>query len=211
MQSFHLQHIPKLAVSGQPCSVIHFVVQLAGAWLEAVPEGDVLVLGVDKARSAEERVFFGSTMGDAAIAMLITRRAARHRVMACISQTYSLTFAGENSPPEDIARFRQENPHRIRMAVQQALAEAGMQLGDVSYIIPHTPYTLIWDVTAELLRFPRERILTDYLSETGHLNSNDVFVHFERALREGKISSGQIVVLISPGFGGTRGCTIIRV
>ena len=68
---------------------------------------------------------------------------------------------------------------------------------------------MIWDTVAELLRFPRERIMTDYLNETGHLNSNDSFVHYIRAVDEGKIQDGDLVLLINPAFGGTRGCTLI--
>jgi 3-oxoacyl-[acyl-carrier-protein] synthase-3 len=209
---FGIAQVPKIAVSGQPCSIIHFGIQLAGCWLASLsPDASILILGVDRADSLEERIFFGSAMGDAAVALLATRQFSCNEVLASISQTYVVACAGEESPPDDIVRFRAENPLRIRSAILQCLKEANISLDELAYIVPHTPYHLIWDTVSELLRFPRERILTDYLAETGHMNSNDVIVHFERAIREGRIKSGEIAMMVSPGFGGTRGCTAIRV
>lgn len=205
-----LDHIPKVAVSGQPCSIIHMGIQLINAWLAQHNDGGIILIGADKVYSAEERIFFGSTMGDAVVAAFATRHSSQNCVVSSVSQCEVMAFQGEKSPPENIARFRQENPHRIRKAFYQCLADAGMKLSDLACIIPHTPYNLIWDLVAELLRYPREQILTDYLSDTGHMNSNDVFVHYERSVREGRITRGDTVMLVSPGFGGTRGCTLIR-
>jgi len=67
----------------------------------------------------------------------------------------------------------------------------------------------MWDPIAKILRFPREKILTEYMEQTGHLNSNDSYVHYIRAVNEGKIKEGDLALLVNPGFGGTRGSTLI--
>jgi 3-oxoacyl-[acyl-carrier-protein] synthase-3 len=69
---------------------------------------------------------------------------------------------------------------------------------------------MIWDIVSELLRFPRSKIMTDYIEDTGHLNSNDSFVHYARAVTDSRLRPGDIALLVNPGFGGTRGCTALR-
>jgi len=211
LEGYGLETIPRIAVSGQPCSILHMAIQLGNGWLNSLAQDEtILLLGADQAYSADERIFFGSAMGDAAVAAVIGGRAARYHILASFSQTTIYAFEGEASPPEAIAEFRKLNPLNIRYAIEACLSKAGLTLKDINCIVPHTPYSSIWDVMAELLRFPRELILTNYLYDTGHLNSNDVLVHYARGVEEGLIKEGQVALLVSPGFGGTRGCTLIR-
>lgn len=206
-----LEGVPRVALGGQPCAILHMAARLAGYWLRDVPEKcGVLLIGADQAYSPKDRVFFGSVMGDVAVAGFMTREASCNRVLASVTQCEIIACEGERSPADDIARFRRLNPLYIRQAVESCLKQGGVELKDLAYIVPHTPYTMIWDTMAELLRFPRERILTDYLCDTGHLNSNDSFVHYVRGVREGRIKNGDLALLVNPAFGGTRGCTLIR-
>lgn len=203
--------VPSITVSGQPCAILHAALKLAGAWSRTLPADQcVLLVGTDRAYTPGQRIFFGSVMGDAAVALAVSRNAEEHRVLASFHHTKVLATYGELSPPEKIAAFREQNPMLIRSALVSCLAQAGCTLDDVQLIVPHTPYLSIWDAVARLAHFPRDRILTDYIGETGHLNSNDSFVHYEHAVRENRIKSGQLALLVNPGFGGTRGCTLIR-
>jgi 3-oxoacyl-[acyl-carrier-protein] synthase-3 len=149
-------------------------------------------------------------MGDSVFAGFISGRSDENTILSSITNTEIIASGGELSPPDEILAFRAKNPAYIRHAIQLCLEKAGMGLEDVSHMVPHTPYNMIWDVVSELLHFPRERILTEYLPDTGHLNSNDSFVHYARAAADGRIEPGQICLLVNPAFGGTRGCTIIR-
>lgn len=210
LERLHLDAVPRIAVTGQPCSILHMAIRLAGDWLnEAPPHTGILLIGGDKAYSAEERIFFNSAMGDAVVAGFVTRGAAVHRILACVSDTKLFACQGEYSAPERIAQFRSNSPALVRDTVERCLASGGVTLSDLTYIVPHTPYHQMWDTFGTFLRFPLERILTRYLGETGHLNSNDSLVHYVQAVKEGIINSGDLALLINPGFGGTRGCTLI--
>lgn len=203
--------IVSVAVSGQPCSIMHMAVQLAGGWLKDLPsDKGVLLVGADQAYSVKDRIFFGSAMGDVAVAMVVTRDTTRNRVLASVSESDIIATGGEESPQEDIAKFRNLNPLYIRHAIESCLRDGGITLNEVAYIVPHTPYTMIWDTLSDLLRFSRKNIITDYIGRTGHMNSNDSFVHYISAVNDGKIAKGDKVLLVNPGFGGTRGCTLIE-
>lgn len=200
-----------LLLSGRPCSVIHGGIELASALCrEGRTRGTALVLGADIAASHEERFFFGSAMGDAATGLVLGGEPVFGWLLAARSFTHVVAVDGERSDPEQIARFRARNPAAIRAAIDDTLQEAGLSWADLTAIVPHTPNRLIWDTVAALSRFPRRRILDHGLPETGHLNSNDVLVHFESAARQGLFRKSDVIALVSPGFGGTRGCTLIR-
>jgi 3-oxoacyl-[acyl-carrier-protein] synthase-3 len=199
-----------LLLTGRPCSIIHFGIELASALLKADRERTALVLGADIASVHEDRFFFGSAMGDAAVGVALGGAPALGYVLMARSSTRIVAPDGESSAPEQIARFRAQNPTAIRATISATLEEAGLVWSDLAMIVPHTPNRLIWDAVAALCHFPRERIFDPGLPETGHLNSNDVLVHFASAVRERLFRPADVIALVSPGFGGTRGCTLIR-
>lgn len=201
---------PPILVTGRPCSVIHLGIELALGECRRNPTGTVLVLGADLAPTVDERFFFGSAMGDAAVGVALGDTAPFAQVLSVRSTHRILAADGALSEPEQIERFRAQNPSAIRATVEAALTAAGLGWPDLAAIVPHTPYHQIWDVIASLCRYPREQILDQGLNLTGHLNSNDVLVHLANTARTGRLREGQNVALLSPGFGGTRGCTIIR-
>ena len=211
IEGCNLEEKPVIALGGQPCSIIHTEVQLAISSLknEDIGKG-VLFIGADQVNSAEERIFFGSTMGDAVVVGFLSNDSYKNIILASVTETDIIAYDGEISPKEDIERFRSENHLNIRHAIESALEEAHLKLTDIKYIFPHTANRLIWDVVAKILRYPRENIIDRYIIETGHLNSNDSFCHYIRACEEGLIDKGDKAVLINPGFGGTRGCTIVE-
>jgi 3-oxoacyl-[acyl-carrier-protein] synthase-3 len=197
--------------AGQPCAVLHTAVHWALSALDDRVDGSALVVGADRANHPDERFFFGSAMGDASIALLLGRRSDRARIVGGYQHTELHASEGEWSPPSAIAAFRERNPLLIRFGIERCLEQAGCRLEDLAAIVPHTPYLSIWDTVARLLRYPRERIVTDYIADTGHLSSNDSFVHFHRATLDGRINPGDLVLLVNPGFGGSRGFTLIQV
>jgi 3-oxoacyl-[acyl-carrier-protein] synthase-3 len=210
LDPYGLADVPAIVVTGQPCAILHQAVALADAWIGTADDKVVLVVGADVANHDQERIFFGSAMGDAAIAGLMMPNASRHQLLASMSDTRVYAWNGEYSPKEAIERFRSANPSMIRAAIEKCLAMADLKAENVSLICVHTPNRLIWDSVAALLRVPRNLIYDDRISATGHLNSNDSFVHYLNAIRIGRLHPGDIAVLINAGFGGTRGCTVLR-
>lgn len=211
IDGLHMEEIPRIELSGMPCTILHMAIQMGRALLnDQRDDKGVLIIGADQALSPEDRIFFGSTMGDAAVAGFLNGATDKNIILSSITETEVIACDGELSQTEEIKKFREMNPLNIRHAVQTALAEAALDLSEIKYIVPHTANRLIWDTVAILLKYPREKILDIYIGETGHLNSNDSFCHYVRARNETIIRTGDKVLLINPGFGGTRGCTIIK-
>ncbi len=206
------ESLPSLALTGQPCAILHGAVQTARTWLSGLrPGSGVLVIGADVPNRSDERLFFNSAMGDAAVAGLLTCDATRHRILASTSDTQVVAYSGALSLPDAVTRFRASNPAAIRSSIERCLDAAGIGIGDVRLVIPHTPNRGLWSAVADIMRLPRERFYIDPIAQTGHMNSNDSFVNYLRAIKEGRLGDGDVALLVNPGFGGTRGCTIMRV
>ncbi len=205
------ERTPIIPISGQPCSIFHYGVWLALRYLEQMNKSTVVVLvGIDVAPSAESRFFFGSAMGDSIVVGCVGAVNVTHRILGTLSETHVIATLGEDSTTESIARFRAANPSYIRNAIELCLSQSSICLSDVDWIVPHTPYKKMGQIIADVLRFPSGKLLMDYLPDTGHLNSNDSFCHYIRACAEGKIACGDVSILINPGFGGSRGVTILQ-
>jgi len=203
--------VPVIPISGQPCSVFHYGIQLAQhclSWMDR--DSAVMVIGMDIAHKIKDRFFFGSAMGDSIITGCISSLNIEHEILGNFTDTHIIATNGEDSPSEDIAKFRAANPTFIRNAAESCLDIAGFDLADIDWIVPHTPYKKISQIIGDMLGFPKEKIIMDYLHNTGHLNSNDSFCHYKRACKEGKIGIEQKALLVNPGFGGTRGVTILQ-
>lgn len=206
------QNTLKVVISGQPCSILHYALKLSMDWLtgESLNKG-VILIGADQVYSSEERFFFNSAMGDGVFVGFVSRETEKNEILACVTDTKIIATRGELSNPHNIELFRQENPLNIRLCIEKALKEAKLEIDDIDCIIPHTPYKSLSDLISKLMKVPREKICDKYISQTGHLNSNDAFCHYISACNEGVIVKGNRVLLINPGFGGTRGCSILKV
>jgi 3-oxoacyl-[acyl-carrier-protein] synthase-3 len=182
--------------------------KLATAQISTNKYKRILVVGADKAYSSRERRFFGTIMGDAVIGMTLENGQGLHEVITTRLDTVLIAPEGENSDARLIQKYRDTLPLLLRDAYKECLSESALE--SVNYIAPHTPNRGVWDVFAKLTGIDRNLILDDNIGQTGHLNSNDSFYHYFTHCENGTIQSGQSAMLINPGFGGTRGCTILR-
>ncbi|EDY21027.1 3-Oxoacyl-(acyl-carrier-protein (ACP)) synthase III domain protein [Chthoniobacter flavus Ellin428] len=206
---------PALAmeVTGQPCAILHSGVELARRLL-ARSNGEepscVLLVGCDVAENAAERCYFGSAMGDACVAMLLSMRAGGPAILGSHVETNIVAPLGEQSDPNEIARFRQHNVFWIREAIFRGLAKADRSLDTHCIILPHTPNRHIVEAIRQSLALPHDRIISEFMATTGHCCSNDSFITFARLVAQGRLQKYSTAVLVNGGFGGTRGVTVIE-
>ncbi len=202
-------NIPITTISGQPCAITHLGINLALQWHKEIKK-DILLIGIDKIQSIDERLYFNSAMGDVIILGIISNQDIKHKILSTYTHSYIFADNGEFSNSSDIQKFRENNPLLIRENIFRNLKKANLKLIDIKYIFPHTPYLQIWDLMSKVLNYPREQIWTHYINQTGHLNSNDSFFHYLKAIENKIVQKGDKVLLINNGFGGSRGSTILE-
>lgn len=97
----------------------------------------------------------------------------------------------------------------VPQAVEAALADAGLTLDDVDFVIPHQANQRIIDAAAERLGLPHEKMVSN-ISLYGNTSTASIPLALEELVREGRITPGMVVVLVGFGAGLTWGASVIR-
>lgn len=123
---------------------------------------------------------------------------------------------GGPSTTQTVGHLRMQGREVFRHAVTnlsavmgEVLAEAGLEPGDIDWVVPHQANARIIDATARKLGLPAERIV---LTVDRHANTSaaSVPLALDEAVRDGRIQRGQLVVLEAMGGGFTWGASLVR-
>ncbi len=91
----------------------------------------------------------------------------------------------------------------------EALAEAGLQKSDIDWLIPHQANIRILQATAKKLDLPMERVITT-VDRHANTSAASVPLALDEAVRDGRIKTGQHVMLEGVGGGFTWGAVLIK-
>ena len=94
-------------------------------------------------------------------------------------------------------------------AAFRALEQAGMQATDVDWLIPHQANIRIIQSAAKRLKMPMEKVVVN-VDRHGNTSSASIPIALEEAIHDGRIKSGQTVVMVGFGAGLTWASTVIR-
>lgn len=97
----------------------------------------------------------------------------------------------------------------LEEVVYEALAENTLQVSDIDWLIPHQANIRIILSTAKKLGMPMEKVVAT-LDRHGNTSAASVPLALDIAVRDGRIKSGQHVVLEGVGGGFTWGAVLLR-
>ncbi len=92
---------------------------------------------------------------------------------------------------------------------RQALSEAQIRVEDVSLVIPHQANRRIIAALAERLGIPMERVMVN-VDKYGNTSAASIPVALDEAKRQGRIKTGDIVLLNAFGAGFAWGATVVK-
>lgn len=92
---------------------------------------------------------------------------------------------------------------------REALDEAGVTIHQVSLVIPHQANRRIITALAERLGLPLEKVVVN-VDKYGNTSAASVPVALDEARREGRIRSGDIVLLNAFGAGFAWAAAVIK-
>ena len=92
---------------------------------------------------------------------------------------------------------------------REVLQEAGVDIEEVSLVIPHQANRRIITALAERLKVPMEKVVVN-LEKYGNTSAASVPVALDEAWRGGRIAPGDVVLLNSFGAGFAWGAAVIR-
>ena len=92
---------------------------------------------------------------------------------------------------------------------QEALAATSMRADDIDWVIPHQANIRIMDATMKKLHLAHERLIVT-VGEHGNTSAASIPLALDIAVRDGRIRTGQHVMLLGVGGGFTWGSIFLR-
>lgn len=98
----------------------------------------------------------------------------------------------------------------MEKATLAALADAGLTLEDVDWIIPHQANQRIIDALVRKLDVPEDRVIVN-LDRVANTSTASIPIALDEEVRSGKIQPGDIVVMTAFGAGVTYGAVVVKI
>ena len=97
----------------------------------------------------------------------------------------------------------------IEEVCREVLDAAGLTCNDVDWFVPHQANRRIIDAVAQRLKLPAERCYVN-IERYGNTSSASIPIALDEAVRTGRITEGNIVLMAAFGAGLTWGASVVR-
>lgn len=91
----------------------------------------------------------------------------------------------------------------------EALGHNAKSVADVDWLVPHQANIRILNTTAEKIGLPMDKVVTT-VARQGNTSAASVPLAFDAAVRDGRITAGQHVLMVGVGAGMTWGSVLLR-
>jgi 3-oxoacyl-[acyl-carrier-protein] synthase III len=203
-----LDHAQAFTVTHQSCASGLLAIDLAGRLL-AGHEGDTaseplaLVLAGEKAFTRDAELLpETSIFGEGASACLVSRQGSRDRMLSYACEVRG-EYDGEHA--DVAARYQRDYQGHMATVILAAADRAGVDLADISLILPHNVNRVSWHQLCRRMGFPIDRVLLDNVPTSGHVYCADAFINYRTACERGLLRRGDRYLVGAAGAG--RGAT----
>jgi 3-oxoacyl-[acyl-carrier-protein] synthase-3 len=209
------------------CSGFLYAVQVADSMIRAGAHRRALVIGAEtfsRILDWEDRttcVLFGDGAGAIVLEAQESDAASGRGILAAKLHADGrhnelLYVDGGPSTTGTVGKLRMKGREVFRHAVvnlasvmEEALKGVDLTPADVDWVVPHQANARILDATARKLSLPAERVVVT-VDRHANTSAASVPLALDTAVRDGRIKSGQIVVLEAMGGGFTWGAAVLR-
>jgi 3-oxoacyl-[acyl-carrier-protein] synthase-3 len=93
--------------------------------------------------------------------------------------------------------------------VRELVSKAGLELDDIDFIVPHSANLRIIESISKDLKYPMDR-MPESVTDHGNTSSASIPLAIEKAIGDGRIKDGSILLMIGFGGGLTFAGTIVK-
>lgn len=111
---------------------------------------------------------------------------------------------------EKLQEFGEQVLTIARQLLEKAARRAGVRLEDVDFVVNVNGSRRHNQIFMDTMGFGGRRSAIDYIEETAHMGSPDVYYNLDRARREGILRKDDLIVLYTGGGGYTWAITLAR-
>jgi 3-oxoacyl-[acyl-carrier-protein] synthase-3 len=112
--------------------------------------------------------------------------------------------------PEDVALVQTiDRLVNLAEVLEEVLAATGYTSADIDWVVPHQANRRILDATARKLGLPIDKIIVT-VDRHANTSAASVPLAFDVARRDGRLKTGDLVMLEAMGGGFTWGASLVR-
>jgi 3-oxoacyl-[acyl-carrier-protein] synthase-3 len=202
---FGLERAFVIGLNQQACTGMLGSLRLARMLLASEPEtGRVLCVTADRFPEGALYEQSYNLISDGAAACVVSDSPAAFRLVACHAITNG---AMSKASDDETAGSFFSYTHRT---IQETLAKAGLNIGEIQWIVPQNTNTKAWQILARLIRFDFDRVYFPSIVEAAHVISGDNIINLKLLMEEGKIKRGERLLLLMAGYGLNWQCVILE-
>jgi 3-oxoacyl-[acyl-carrier-protein] synthase III len=205
------------------CSGFLYAVSVAESMIRAGSANRALVIGAEtfsRILDWEDRgtcVLFGDGAGAIVLGACEDGRGVLSAKLHADGRYNDLLYVdGGPSTTGTVGKLRMKGREVFRHAVTnlasvmgEALEAAGLAIDDVDWVVPHQANARILDATAKKLGLAREKVVVT-VADHANTSAASVPLALDTAVRDGRIQTGDIVVLEAMGGGFTWGAAVLK-
>ncbi len=94
-------------------------------------------------------------------------------------------------------------------AINQVLADTGISIDQVDYLIPHQPSIRILQDTAKIIGLPFEKVMTN-MDRYANTSGGTIPILLDEVNKAGRLTPGKLILFAAVGSGWTYGASLIR-
>jgi 3-oxoacyl-[acyl-carrier-protein] synthase III len=208
------------------CSGFNFGLSTAASFIESGKYKKILLVGADTLTKYLDWTDRGTCIlfGDGAGAVVLGATEKNEGVLASFMMAeghlgFNLTMPGGGSrdPEEKNGRFIKMDGKEVfkfavralETSVKKVLEMAGKTPAEIDLFIPHQANRRIIDHVSKKMGLPKEKVYVN-LHKYGNTSAASVPIALDEALAEGKIKSGDLLILSGFGAGLTYGSNLVK-
>ena len=204
------------------CTGFLYALSVADSMLRGGNAQKALVIGAEtfsRILDWEDRatcVLFGDGAGALVLGVEESERGILATKLHADGRHNDLLFVdGGPSTTGTVGKLRMKGREVFRHAVvnlaqvlNEVLEAAGLNAGDVDWVVPHQANARILDATAKKLGLPAEKVVVT-VDQHANTSAASVPLAFDTAVRDGRIKRGDVIVLEAMGGGFTWGAAVL--
>ena len=201
------------SLTDHACASTLLSIDVAGRLLAADgdPDGLALVLAGMKAFSKDTQLVPETSLfSEGSAACLVSATGSSDRVVS-----YTTSMRGDfdgwiTDEVEAAAMYGHAYTDCLAEVVEQAVADAGLNLADLSLILPHNVNTVSWRRVCKRLGLPRQKVLLDNVPVLGHCFAADGLINYRTAAERGLLQPGEYYLMAAAGLGAVFSAMVFQ-
>jgi 3-oxoacyl-[acyl-carrier-protein] synthase-3 len=212
------------------CSGFLYSMSVAAQFIASGVYDNVLVIGADtfsKITDWKRRdcVFFGDGAGAAVLTAGNSNEGfLAFRLFSNGRGKFNFTIPAGGSEIPSSTETLEQNLHSFRMngkavyetaievlpqAINQVLKDVGLDITNVTYMVPHQPSVSILKKTAEIIGLPFDKVMTN-MDKYANTSGGTIPILLDELNKAGKLKEGDVLLFAAVGSGWTWGASVLR-